>query len=137
MGTELMFIGPTYRDVNFFRQTNSPVYLYSFDYLAPGAMPTLNPGLRDSAVMHGWDMQYIYGNPGGRGAEGGWHVTSDDMETKKFCVNSWTNFIKHGYNFSCHAVCRYIFVGGYSMINQWCTRVRFNSALPTYSPARR
>jgi hypothetical protein len=90
MGTELMFIGPTYRDVNFFRQTNSPVYLWSFDYLAPGAMPTLAPGLRDSAVMHGWEMQYIYSNPIG------WNVTSDDTDTKKFCVSYWTNFIKYG-----------------------------------------
>ena len=94
MYTELKFVGPVLRDANLFRQTNSPVYLYSFDYLAPGAMPTLDPRLRDCAIGHSWELQYVYGSPGY--AAGGWHVTSDDMDTKNYCDTFWTNFIKYG-----------------------------------------
>jgi hypothetical protein len=94
--TELEFIGATYRDVNLFRLTNSPVYLYSFDYLAPGAFPTLDHRLRDSAIPHGWELQYVYSEPGH--AFGGWNITSDDTDTKKYCDNFWTNFVKYGYD---------------------------------------
>ena len=94
MLTELEFIGPTHRDVMWARQTNSPVYLYSFDYLAPGVYPTLDPRLRDSAITHGWESQYIYGKPGHEG--GGWQITQDDIDTQTFFDTYWTNFIKYG-----------------------------------------
>jgi hypothetical protein len=90
--TELQYIGPTYRDANFHRQSGSPVYVYSFDYLAPGAWPTLDPRFRDVAIPHGWELQYVYSEPGGQ-----WHATSDDMATKTYLDTIWTNFIKFGY----------------------------------------
>uniref|UniRef100_A0A914VTP0 Carboxylic ester hydrolase n=1 Tax=Plectus sambesii TaxID=2011161 RepID=A0A914VTP0_9BILA len=88
--TELQFIGPTYRDAMLARQTHSPVYLYSFDYLAPWAWPTLDPRLRDSAIPHGWELQYIYYSPNGG------HGTSDDLATQNYMETFWTNFIKYG-----------------------------------------
>ncbi len=90
MDSDFQFVGPTYREVNYFRLSNSPVYLYSFDYLAPGAYPTLDPRLRDTAIPHGWELQYIYYQLGR------WHPTSDDTDTTNYCVTFWTNFIKFG-----------------------------------------
>ena len=76
-----------------FRQTKSPVYLYSFDYLAPAALPTLNAQLR--GVTHSWELQYLFGIAGKE--YGGWKLTSDDIATEDFMAQFWTNFIKYGY----------------------------------------
>ncbi len=80
-----------------FRQTNSPVYLYSFDYLAPKAFPTLNVQLRSSGIPHGWEVPYVFGYPGHE--YGGWDVTADDLKTENYMHQFWTNFIKFGYGF--------------------------------------
>jgi carboxylesterase type B len=77
----------------FFHQTNSPVYLFSFDYLAPGAIPRVNPQLR--GVGHGWELQYLFGIPGTQ--FGGWKLTIDDTLTENVMGQYWTDFIKTGY----------------------------------------
>uniref|UniRef100_A0A914W7W1 Carboxylic ester hydrolase n=1 Tax=Plectus sambesii TaxID=2011161 RepID=A0A914W7W1_9BILA len=90
--TEMVFMGPTYRDAMLFRQTKSRVYLYSFDYLAPGALPTLTAQLR--GVPHGWQKQYAFGYPGT--ADGGWKLTDDDRSTEDYFGQFWANFVKYG-----------------------------------------
>ena len=89
----MLLTAPTYREAMNMRQTNSPVYLYSFDYLAPGAMPLLNASFR--GVTHTWELQYIFGYPGY--AEGGWKVTKDDTDTLNYFGLYWANFVKYGY----------------------------------------
>jgi carboxylesterase type B len=91
--TEMIFVGPTYRDAMTFRQTGSNVYLYSFDYLAPGAYPTLQNPLR--GIPHAWEIQYLFGYPA-TGA-GGWHKTADDVATMNYFGQFWANFVITGY----------------------------------------
>jgi len=90
--TEMIFVGPTYRDAMTFRQTGSNVYLYSFDYLAPGAWPTLQNPLR--GVPHAWEIQYLFGYPA-TGA-GGWPKTADDVSTMNYFGQFWANFVITG-----------------------------------------
>jgi carboxylesterase type B len=88
----LIFNGPTYREAMNFHYANNPVYLYSFDYLAPGALPKLNSTFR--GVTHGWELQYLFGSPGH--AVGGWPVTPDDTATVNYFGLYWSNFVKFG-----------------------------------------
>uniref|UniRef100_A0A914ULW7 Carboxylesterase type B domain-containing protein n=1 Tax=Plectus sambesii TaxID=2011161 RepID=A0A914ULW7_9BILA len=92
LDSEMIFIGPTYREAMNFRHVGSPVYLYSFDYLAPGAMPLLNASFR--GVPHTWELQYLFGFPGT--SEGGWQVTSDDIATMNNFGLYWANFVNYG-----------------------------------------
>uniref|UniRef100_A0A914V394 Carboxylic ester hydrolase n=1 Tax=Plectus sambesii TaxID=2011161 RepID=A0A914V394_9BILA len=92
MYTEMIFVGPTYRDAMTFRQTHSPVYLYSFDYLAPGAFPTLQAPLR--GVPHAWELQYLFGYPAT--GSGGWQKTPDDDATMNYFGQYWANFVITG-----------------------------------------
>ena len=95
LDSEMIFIGPTYREAMNFRQTNSAVYLYSFDYLAPGAMPQLNTSFR--GVPHTWELQYLMGYPATQ--MGGWRITNDDTATMNYFGQYWANFVKYGYFF--------------------------------------
>ncbi|CAI4229962.1 unnamed protein product [Auanema sp. JU1783] len=88
--SEMVFIGPVLRDAKYFAYTRSNVFLYSFDYLAPQALPAITqPQLR--GVPHAWELQYVMNT----NCEG-WLCTSDDDTLRTITSDIWANFIISG-----------------------------------------
>ncbi|CAJ0946625.1 unnamed protein product, partial [Mesorhabditis belari] len=87
--SEMVFVGPALRDAKYFSYTGSDVFLYSFDYLNPAAIPEENiTALR--GVPHGWELQYIF-NDGHS-----WPTTDNDTKTTELMGKLWTNFVLYG-----------------------------------------
>ncbi|CAD6187279.1 unnamed protein product [Caenorhabditis auriculariae] len=88
--SEMVFIGPVLRDARYFSYTKSPVYLYSFDYLSPLALPQITePKLR--GVQHAWELQYIFDTNCD-----GFTCQVQDNQIRSYMGQTWVNFIKQG-----------------------------------------
>uniref|UniRef100_A0A8R1DHY6 Carboxylic ester hydrolase n=1 Tax=Caenorhabditis japonica TaxID=281687 RepID=A0A8R1DHY6_CAEJA len=88
--SEMLFIGPTLRDAQYFQYMKNNVYLYSLDWLSPAAFPEItDPKFR--GCEHTWELQYIFST-----TCKGFTCTPEDEVLRDYFTTTWLNFIKFG-----------------------------------------
>lgn len=84
--SDWIFIGGVYRDAMMHRQTNSNVYLYSFDYISPEDAVGVPAELR--GVSHSYELCFVFGCHN--------QNTDDDRNAIRNTGVLWSNFIIYG-----------------------------------------
>uniref|UniRef100_A0A8R1I1K0 Carboxylic ester hydrolase n=1 Tax=Caenorhabditis japonica TaxID=281687 RepID=A0A8R1I1K0_CAEJA len=88
--SEMVFIGPTLRDAQYFQYMKNNVYLYSLDWLSPAALPQVTDPLF-RGCQHTWELQYLFST-----SCNGYTCTPEDEVLRNYFTTTWLNFIKFG-----------------------------------------